>query len=326
MGSMSNFTNGFSGGVLLRNKPIHDSSPGKVFWVGNNSTLLEGERLAANSNLNGKGGTFLAPFSTLDYAIGQCSANRGDVIYIRPGYTQSMTASPDVYVDVAGVSIIGLGKGSKRAKFTYDAAGGGFVIGASNVHIENLWFVPSVTAITAAVTIEAAGDNYSIVGCRFADAEAAGTDEFNRCIIHPITVTNGLIQGNYFDMGEAGAVACIQVATPEEVHIYDNFITGDYSTGCIVNITAAGRNMNVGRNVIINGVKSGLNAIAAIVNVAGNELNAFDNLIGSDVATFALMITNYTAGVNLGNRYTDDIGGATTAVDRSASVVPSADA
>jgi hypothetical protein len=84
--------------------------------------------------------------------------------------------------------------------------------------------------------------------------------------------------------------------------------------------------MNVGRNTIINGVKSGLNAVPAIVNVAGNELNLWDNYIGSDVATFALMITNYTSGLNLGNRYTDDVGGATTAVDRSASVTAAADA
>jgi hypothetical protein len=323
---MSRYDNGFSSGLLLRNKPVHESAPGKVFWVGNNATLLEGEAVAADTNLNGKGGTFLKPFATLDYAIGQCAANRGDIIYIRPGYTQSMTAADAVDVDVAGVSIIGLGRGSKRAKFIYDNSAGEFVIGAADVYIENLWFVPSVTGITKAIDIEAAGDDYSIVNCRFGDAEAAGTDEFNKCIIHPITVSRGLIQSNYFDMGEAGAVTCIEVATPDEIHILDNRIVGDYSTGCIVNITAAGKSMNVGRNTIINGVKSGLNAVPAIVNVAGNELNLWDNYIGSDVATFALMITNYTSGLNLGNRYTDDVGGATTAVDRSASVVAAADA
>lgn len=323
---MSQYPNGFSSGLLVRNMPKHEGAPGKVFWVGNNATLLEGEKTAADTNLNGKGGTFLQPFSTLDYAIGQCAANRGDIIYIRPGYTQSMTAADAVDVDVAGVTIIGLGTGSKRAKFTYDNSAGEFVIGAANVTIENLWFVPSVTGITKAINIEIAGDDYKILNCRFADAEAAGTDEFNRCIIHPITVTRGLIQGCYFDMGEAGAVTCIEVATPEEIHILDNVITGDYSTGCIVNITASGSNMHVYRNVIINGVKSGLNAVAAIVNVAGNELILGDNLIGSGVATFALMITNYTGGLNLGNRYTDDIGGATTAVDRSASVIVAADA
>lgn len=323
---MSNYPHGFNSGVLLRNMPVKDAAPGKVFWVGNNATLLEGEKIAADNDLGGKGGTFLAPFKTLDYAIGRCAANRNDIIYVRPGYTQSMTAADAVDVDVAGVSIIGMGSGSKRPKFTYDNAAGEFVIGAPNVHIENLWFVPSVTAITKAIDIEAAGDDYEIVNCRFADAEAAGTDEFNKCIIQAVTVTRGLIQDCYIDMGEAGAVTGIEIATPEEVNIIGNVIKGDFSTACIANVTAAGTSMNVFNNVLINGVKSGLNAVAAIVNVAGNELNLGNNLIACDVATFALMTTNYTAGVNLGNRYTDDLGGATTAVDRSASIVVAADA
>ncbi len=319
---MSNFPNGFANGVLLKGIPIEKPHPGKVFWVNNSTALPDG----GIGGSNGNKGTYLQPFSTLDHAISQCKANRGDVIYIMPGYTQSMTAADAVDCDVAGITIIGLGRGSKRPKFTYDNSAGEFVIGAANVHIENLWFVPSVTGITKAIDIEAAGDDYEIVNCRFADAEAAGTDEFLTAIIHSVTVTRGLIQGCYFDAGEAGAAAAISVATPEEINILDNHIVGDYSTACITNITAAGTSMNVFRNVLINGVKSGLNAVAAIVNVAGNELNLGDNLIGSDVATFALMITNYTAGLNLGNRYTDDVGGATTAVDRSASVTVAADA
>lgn len=318
----STYPNGFANGVNIKGVPVEIPHPGKVFWVNNSSVLAE--RGVAGSD--GNPGTYQKPFSTLDYAIGQCVANRGDVIYIMPGYTQSMTAADAVDVDVAGVKIIGLGQGSKRAKFTYDNSAGEFVIGAANVTIENLWFVPSVTGITKAIDIEAAGDYFTIKNCRFADAEAAGTDEFLTAILVPITCPGGKILNNYFDAGEAGAAAAISVATPEGIEILDNYITGDYSTACITNITAAGTNMIVMRNVLINGVKSGLNAVAAIVNVAGNELILGDNLIACDVATFALMITNYTAGLNLGNRYTDDLGGATTAVDRSASVVVAADA
>lgn len=319
---VSNFPSGFANGVNIRGTPIEIPHPGKVFWV-NNSTVLP-ERGIAGSD--GNPGTYLKPFSTLDYAVGRCTANRGDVIYIMPGYTQSLTAADGVDVDVAGVTIIGLGKGSNRAKFTYDHANGEFVIGAANVVLDNLWFVPSVTGITKAIDVEAAGDYFTIKNCRFADAEAAGTDEFLTAIIVAITCPGGRILNNYFDAGEAGAAAAISVATPEGIEICDNFITGDYSTACIANVTAAGTNMVVLRNVLINGVKSGLNTVAAIVNVAANELILGDNLIGSDVATFALMITNYTGGLNLGNRYTDDVGGATTAVDRSASVIVSADA
>lgn len=321
MAKMSTYQNGFAGGVISRGVPMVQMHPGKVFWVGNNAVKLVGEIGASDNN----DGSFFKPFSTLDYAIGRCAADRGDVIYIRPGYTQTMTTGTDVVADVAGVSIIGLGRGAQRAKFTYTVAAGLFTISAANVHIENLWFVPSVTAVTKAVLVTAAGDDYEIVGCRFADAVTAGTDEFNRTIMQAITVKRGLIRDCYLDAGEAGAIIGIEIATPEQVRIEDNIIVGDYSTACIANITAAGTAMHVHRNIIINGVKSGLNTVAAIVNVSTNELILSDNYIASDVATFALMITNFDAGFNLGNRYTDDIGGATTAVDRSASVVVSAD-
>lgn len=320
---ISNYPSGFANGIAIRGVPVEMPHPGKVFWV-NNSSVLPEKGVAGS---DGNPGTYLKPFSTLDYAIGRCTANRGDVIYIMPGYTQSMTAADAVDVDVAGVSIIGLGKGNKRPKFTYDNSAGEFVIGADNVHIENLWFVPSVTGITHAVDVETLADDVSIVGCRFADAELAGTDEFLKCIKVSVTCLRPVIKGNYFDMGEAGAASAIDIVTPQAVLIEDNVIYGDYSTSCIAFITGAGVGpQTVRRNIIVNGVLSGLNAVAAITQVAATELVLADNYIGSDVATFALMITNYDKGLNLGNRYTDDIGGAITAVDRSASVTVSADA
>lgn len=314
----SNFPFGFNGGLTVRNVPIAPTHPRKVYWVGNNSSLLVGEKGASNNN---KGG-FLDPFSTLDYAVGVCAY--GDWIYVRPGYTQSMTAADAVDVDVAGVTIVGLGRGTKRPKFTFDNSAGEFVIGADDVRIENLWFVPSVTGITHAVDVETGADGFQIINCEFSGKESAG-DEFLTAITIAASCTEGLIQGCYFDAGEEGAAGAITAVTPVGLKIWDNYIVGDYSTGCINTTTAAAVRLSVMRNVIINGVASGLNAVAAITMSSAGELQLGDNLIGSDVATFALMITNYTAGVNLGNRYTDDAGGATTAVDRSASVVVSAD-
>src|SRR3990167_199737 len=170
----SNFPNGFAGGVVIQNVPISIPHSGKVFWVNNSSVLAEG----GISGSNGNTGTYQRPFSTLDYAVGRCLAGRGDVIYIMPGHSETLSAADAVDVDVADVRVIGLGRGLKRAKFIYDNAAGEVVVGAANVRLENLWFVPSVTAVLKAVDIEAAGDGAEIVGCRFGDAEAAGTDEF----------------------------------------------------------------------------------------------------------------------------------------------------
>lgn len=319
---ISNYPNGFSGGLTLKEVPVVNSHPGKVFWVNNSTVLAEGGIGGSDSNP----GTYHKPFSTLDYAIGRCVAHRGDVIYVMPGYTQSMTAADAVDVDVAGVTIIGLGSGTKRPKFTYDNAAGEFVIGAPNVKIENLWFVPSVTAITVAVDVEAVATDAQISNCEFSGAEAAGIDEFNSSILFAAGADRGRVKNCKFDMGEAGAVVAVSYAAGIDQQLEDNYIVGDYSTACVSFTSTAPKACFILRNVLINGVKSGLNTVAAIVGVLAGEMIIGDNLIASDVGTFALMITNFNAGYNLGNRYTDDVGGATTAVDRSASVVVAADA
>jgi hypothetical protein len=322
---ISNYPRGFCGdtfGVVSRGMPFAQFHTGEVFWVGNGPTLMDGESGASDSNR----GSFFQPFSTLDYAIGRCVANRGDIIYIKPGYAQSITAADAVDVDVAGVTIIGLGRGTKMAKFTYDNSAGEFVIGAANVRIENLWFVPSVTGITLAIDVEAAADSYEIMNNRFGDAETAGTDEFLICVKVNAGADNGKILGNYIDMGTAGAATGITVATSIGTQIHDNVIKGDFSTANLAFITTAPVAFDGFRNVMINGVVGGLNTEPCIEGLTGGEMNLMDNVFAGDLATLALLVTNWDAGINMGNRYTDDIGGATTAVDRSASIVVSADA
>ena len=317
----SNYPGGFSGGVTIQNVPISIPHPGKVFWVNNSSVLAEGGIAGSNGNK----GTYQQPFATLDYAVGRCLAGRGDVIYIMPGYTQSMTAADAVDVDVAGVRVIGLGAGTTRPKFTYDNAAGEFVIGAPNVRIENLWFVPSVTAVTHAIDVEPAATDAQIVNCDFSGAEAAGTDEFNAAITVVALAARGLIQGCFFDSGAAGAIYAISLDTPIDWMLIDNIIMGDYSTACIGTITGAGVRCKMFRNVVMNGLPGDVNAVACFTQSAAGTWMVGSNMFVADVATAILFFTNYTSTVNLGNVYTDDTSMAATAVDRTASIVVMAD-
>ena len=318
----SNYPGGFAQGVTLQGVPVSIPHPGKVFWVNNSSVLAQG----GIGGSDGNDGTYQRPFATLDYAIGRCTASRGDVIYIMPGYTQDMAAADAVDVDVHGVRIIGLGRGTTRPKFTYSAAAGEFVIGADNVKIENLWFVPSVTAITHAIDVEASATDVQIIGCDFSGAEAAGTDEFNAAITAVALADRGLIQGCYFNSGAAGAIYAISLDTPIDWQILDNVILGDYSTGCIGTITGAGAGVNVMlRNVVVNGLPGDVGTVACFTQSAAGTWVVGENLFVADVATAVLFFTNYTSTVNLGNKYTDDTSMASTAVDRTASITVMAD-
>ena len=317
----SNYPGGFSSGVTLQNTPVSIPHPGKVFWVNNSSVLAPGGIAGSNSN----DGTYQRPFSTLDYAVGRCTAGRGDVIYIMPGYTQTMSAADAVDVDVAGVRVVGLGRGSLMPTFTYDNSAGEFVIGADNVRVENLRFVPSVTGITHAVNVEATFDHAEIVNCRFETGEAAATDEFLICISVGTTANYGLIQGCYFDQGLAGASDAILLATPQYWVIRDNFIMGDYSNGCVSTGTGAGVLCQLLNNILINGEPGALGTVAAFVQSAAGTWIVAGNIVASDVATAILQFTNYTSTINGGNLYTDDTSMAATAVDRTASIVVMAD-
>lgn len=318
----SSFPNGFSGGVVLQNVPVTIPHPGKVFWV-NNTTVLADQGAGGS---NGNDGSYRRPFSTLDYAVGRCSAGRGDVIYVMPGYTQTMSAADAVDIDVAGVKVIGLGVGNTRPKFTYDNSAGEFVIGAANVSIENLWFVPSVTGITHAVDVEATFTGAKIISCEFSGAETPGTDEFNAAITVGTTANDGVIQGCFFDAGLAGAVYAISLATPGNWQILDNVIIGDYSTACIGTITGAGVNCHMYRNTVVNGHAGALNTVAVFTQSAAGSWYVGNNMFATDVATGILFFTNYTSTINLGNVYTDDTTMAGTAGATSATIVAFVDA
>lgn len=323
MPQINNFPAGFAAGVTIRGVPVAMAHPGKVFWVSNSGVFSDRQIGSSDGNK----GTYDSPFSTLDAAIGKCTADRGDVIYVKPGYTQSMTAADAVDVDVNGVTIIGLGQGVTRPKFTYNNSAGEFVIGADNVRIENLWFVPSVTGITHAIDVEASATDCQIVNCEFSGAEAAGTDEFNAAITAVALADRGLIKGCYFDSGAAGAVYAISLDTPIDWKITDNIIVGDYSTGCIGTITGAGAGVNVMlRNVVVNGLPGNLNTVACFTQSAAGTWLVGENMFATDTGSAVLMFTNYTSTVNLGNVYTDDTTMALTAAATTASIAAMADA
>jgi len=73
--STSNYPNGFPNGVIIRGMPLQQAYSGQVFWV-NNSSVLPPNGIAGS---NGNKGTYLQPFATLDYAVGRCTAGRGDI-------------------------------------------------------------------------------------------------------------------------------------------------------------------------------------------------------------------------------------------------------
>lgn len=139
--------------LFARNQPggvytISDleEHPGSIFFVGSTVT--------GATDAAGFGDNPDRPFATLDFAIGQTTASKGDVIYLLPGHAETTTA---IAADVAGVKIIGLGQGRLRPALTATTGSTDLIsVTAANVTLRNLRLVGAASGNTALVNVAAA--------------------------------------------------------------------------------------------------------------------------------------------------------------------------
>ncbi|MCP4613024.1 MAG: hypothetical protein GY845_30390 [Planctomycetes bacterium] len=140
---ISNYPNGFANGINIQGLPVLNTYGGTVYWVD-------------DSGSDGNPGTFSKPFASIDYAIGKCTAGRGDMIMVKPGHSETLTAS--ITCDVAGVKIVGLGGPGDMPAISCTTATDVITVTAANVTIANIEFaVPGLDAVTADINIAAAG-------------------------------------------------------------------------------------------------------------------------------------------------------------------------
>jgi hypothetical protein len=239
---MSNYSN-FIDGVTIRDVPIQQLHPGKVFWVNNSSVLPPGGIGGSDNNP----GTYLKPFATVDYAIGRCTAGRGDIIAVMPGHTGTISGAAGIAQDVEGVAIVGLGDGSNRPTFTFSNTAATWAISANNCSVKNIVVTPSVDSVVKAFNVSGA-DCY--LGVESQDASSAV--EF----VNIITTTAAAdrikvdLKHRGFTAGNAG-VAAIALVGADNADINVDFY-GNNSTAVVNMLTTACLGVQV-RGVFNNG-------------------------------------------------------------------------
>jgi hypothetical protein len=181
--TMSNYPGGFLNGVTIRGVPIQQLHPGRVFWVNGSSVLGEGAVAGSDSG----NGTYTHPFATIDYAIGRCTASRGDIIAVMPGHTEDIAAAAGIALDVAGIAIVGLGAASLRPKITFSATGSTFTVTAANCSISNIWLDAQVAQCVTGLSLSGAADGFSMENCLSTENANDGTHNF----IDVVTLATG---------------------------------------------------------------------------------------------------------------------------------------
>lgn len=276
MPGMSNYPAGFTNGITLRGVPITQTQPGVTFWVYNGSTTAPG----GIGGSDGNPGTFQKPFATLDFAIGQCVAGRGDIILIKPGHAETLSTATALNLDVAGVAIIGLGAGLARPTFTLDTAATTTIpVSAANMSVKNCIFSANFADIVSVFTLTTAA-NFALEGNRI---QATATN-MNFLNVVDTDATTGNAAGLFIDG--------------------NTWIEPDLATLGFVKMDGTNAGFTATNNFIQVGVKNNTATLMAIATgkVVTNALidnNSFYRL-NTDSATGALMITT-DGSTNSGN-------------------------
>ena len=231
------------------------NSTGNRFWV-------DSGKASTGGDTQGFGSSPDMPFLTLDYAVasasGHLTADNGDIIYVMPGHTESVTEAGDITMGVAGVTVIGLGGIGDRPVITFDTIDSADLeIDAANITIKNISFRCNIADLAAAIDVDAA--HFHIKDCSFVGTDAAD-EAFLITIIGDGNADDMIVEScdfNYLTAEDATAItttstACIVIAGGARTKVIDCYMSGDFTVSAINNSGTAAANIQLLENRIAN--------------------------------------------------------------------------
>lgn len=249
------------------------NTTGRIFIV-SGSTEVNANEIRAMYGDGYPDGT-PAVFTTLTLALAKCVADRGDVIFIAPGHTETIVAAAGVNVSVAGVSIVGLGRGVDRPTFTHTTSvAASFDVTAANVTIQNVIFVCGIDAQTAMTNVSAT--DVSFISCEF--RTNSGTVGAILGILTAATSDRLVVNACRF-VGPATntgttTTAQIQYESAVDILVMESYFTGKM-TQSILNVTGTVLRGLIRNNffAVATGTKAIAVASASTPFIASNRIN-----------------------------------------------------
>ena len=252
---------------------------GNIFFVDSANTARGGDSAGYGTSPD-------TPFLTIDYAIGQCTANQGDVIIVLPGHAETVIAAGGIALDVAGITVIGLGLGAARPTVTFTtAATATMTVGAANIKVQNILFVCGIDEQVIMVDVNA--DDFTIEDSEF---RGSATAQPLACIDNNGGAANAadrmIVRGCKFISYTAAASANEAIELGEvndEILIEENIIDGDWGNAGIHNPAAKIlTNLRILRNVVRNR-QTGDHAIELVSACTGEAVD--NRLFGDTLGT-----------------------------------------
>lgn len=243
------------GGVRL----IKSATMPRVFFVDSNG---------GGSTTSG-GRTPESAFTTIDSAIGACTANRGDTIYVMAGHAETIATATALAADVAGISIIGLGRGTSRPTLSLSATDSTIAVSAANITFQNLVITSTVNELVKVFNITAAYCTIDAVDVK----DGGSAKEILQFALTTAAADFLTIQNCYHVQLTAGATTqrWIYLVGTEGARILNNtFILklNDAATACAISADGDSRLTEIGGNRIhLTGYTAAL--VSAVIGTSG---------------------------------------------------------
>lgn len=195
-------------------------------------------------------------FSTVNAALAQCVAGRGDIVYLLPGYTENI-ATADAWsgLNVAtDVSVIGMGRGTNRPAITWTNNAGSILFDTANFRILNCQLFLAGPQVNGSALTVAAPITVSAAGCAIMDCDIFWGFDADQIVTIGITTTaaadNFLFNRNYC-FAETAAVPTttfLRITGCDQMEIINTFICGPGSTtgiGPVQMLTTGSKGMRI---------------------------------------------------------------------------------
>lgn len=251
--------------------------------------------------------------ATIDAAIGYTTAGRGDLILVAPDHTESVTAAAGIALDVAGVSVIGLGSGNNRPVITFSSATtASFDITAANCVVKNIVGVAGIDGLTKPFLVS--GDN-CVVDVEWQDASSTVEAE---TVVRLDTANNSILNLKYlgFTAGNA-AVRVVAVDDCDNVRINIDAY-GVVSTAWVNFVDAASTNVVVNGTLYTQGITNFTRDVVDTVTGSTWSATIFDASAGylvSGGSASALAADDVSAIASQVTTIKGDVGGVDSATN-----------
>lgn len=214
-----------------------------------NPILTSGDEWFVSSVLGASGNdgrSWATPVATIAAALALATA--GDAIYVAEDHAETIVAAGGIDLSVAGISVIGCGRGTRKPTITMGTATTAtFKISAANVLLKNFRFVNNIDSLVKFINV--AADYATIDDCTFVTSSAKEALSFiNIATTYDFTfVKNCRFFQPTDPAGTDGAADTggIFLVDSENVRIEDCEFNGMFETALIHNRTTAALNLSV---------------------------------------------------------------------------------